>query len=96
MTLEDWDREYTWPAQYLANKLNVVIANRLKSCVASLETWLRGVSKACLKRQQRIRYTTPMGFPIALGVEQEARRKVATTINGSKRWETTDTVVIPG
>ena len=95
VTLEDWDREYTWPAQYLANKLNVVIANRLKSCVA-VETWLRGVSKACLKRQQRIRYTTPMGFPIALGVEQEARRKVATTINGSKRWETTDTVVIPG
>ena len=93
--LEDWDREYTWPAQYLANKLNVVIAHRLKSCVA-VEAWLRSVSKACMKRQQRIRFTTPMGFPIALGVEQEIRQKVATVINGTKRWETLDSGVVPG
>ena len=93
--LEDWDREYTWPAQYLATKLNVAIAYRLKSCI-ELETWLRGVSKACMKRQQRIRFTSPMGFPIALGVEQEARQKIATTINGSKRWETLDSGVVPG
>ena len=93
--LEDWDREYTWPAQYLANKLNVVIAHRLKSCVA-VEAWLRSVSKACMKRQQRIRFTTPMGFPIALGVEQEARQKVDTVINGTKRWETLDSGVVPG
>lgn len=93
--LEDWDREYTWPAQYLANKLNVVIATRLKSCVA-LETWLRSVSKACMRRQQRIKFHTPMGFPVALGVEQEARTKVPTVMHGSRRWETTETVVIPG
>ena len=41
MDLEDWDQEYTWPAQYLASKLNLAIAQRLKSCV-SLETWLEG------------------------------------------------------
>ena len=93
--LEDWDREYTWPAQYLATKLNVVIAHRLKSCVA-MEAWLRSVSKACMKRQQRIRFTSPMGFPIALGVEQEARQKVSTVINGTKRWETLDSGVVPG
>ena len=93
--LDDWDREYTWPAQYLASKLNVVIGHRLKSCVA-MESWLRAVSRACMKHQQRIRFMTPMGFPIALGVEQEARTKVATVINGSKRWETLDSGVVPG
>ena len=93
--LEDWDREYTWPAQYLATKLNVAIAHRLKSCVA-METWLRSVSKACMKLQQRIRFTSPMGFPIALGVEQESRQKIATTINGTKRWETLDSGVVKG
>jgi len=93
--LDDWDREYTWPAQYLASKLNVVIGHRLKSCVA-METWLRAVSKACMKQQQRIRFNTPMGFPIALGVEQEARTKIATVINGTKRWETLDSGVVAG
>ena len=93
--LEDWDREYTWPAQYLATKLNVAIAYRLKSCI-QLETWLRSVSKACMKRQQRIRFSTPMGFPVALGVEQEARQKIATAINGTKRWETLDSGVVRG
>ena len=95
VALDDWDREYTWPAQYLATKLNVVIGHRLKSCVA-VEAWLRGVSKACMRRQRRIQFSTPMGFPIALGVEQEARTKVTTVINGAKRWQTSDTAVIPG
>lgn len=93
--IEQWDREYVMPARYLTQKLNVVIAHRLKSCV-SVEAWLRSVSKTCLKQQQRVRFTTPMGFPIALGVEQEARQKVSTEINGSKRWETREAMVTPG
>ena len=85
--LEEWDREYAMPAQYLTRKLNIAIGHRLKSCV-QVETWLRSVSKACMKKQRRIRFTTPMGFPIVLGVEQEARQRVRTEINGSKRWAT--------
>lgn len=95
LDLEEWDREYVMPARYLTQKLNVVMGSRLKSCV-SVEAWLRSVSKACLKQQQRVRFTTPMGFPIALGVEQEARQRVRTEINGSKRWETKDAMVTPG
>ena len=93
--LDSWDREYTWPAQYLARKLNVVIGYRMKSCVA-MEAWLRAVSKACMKRQRRIRFNAPMGFPIALGSQQEARAKISTRINGSKRWETPDIHVVSG
>jgi DNA-directed RNA polymerase len=93
--IEQWDREYVMPARYLTQKLNVVIAHRLKSCV-SVEAWLRSVSKTCLKQQQRVRFTTPMGFPIALGVEQETRQRVKTEINGSKRWETREAMVTPG
>ena len=95
LDLEEWDREYVMPAQYLTRKMNLAIGHRLKSCV-QVETWLRSVSKACMKRQQRIRFTTPMGFPVALGVEQEARQKVRTEMNGSKRWETQEACVIPG
>ena len=87
LDLEEWDREYAMPAQYLTRKLNIAIGHRLKSCV-QVETWLRSVSKACMKKQRRIRFTTPMGFPIVLGVEQEARQRVRTEINGSKRWAT--------
>lgn len=93
--LDQWEREFTWPAQYLARKLNIVIANRLKSCVA-LDAWLRGVSKACMKRQQRIKFYMPMGFPLALGSELEAKQKIATVINGTRRWKTTEHITIPG
>lgn len=95
LDLEEWDREYVMPAQYLTRKLNLAIGHRLKSCV-QVETWLRSISKACMKRQQRIRFTTPMGFPVALGVEQEAKQRVRTEINGSKRWATKEAGVISG
>ena len=93
--VDSWDREYTWPAQYLAGKLNVVIAHRLKSCV-KLETWLRSISRACMKRQRRIRFHSPMGFPLALGVEQEAKQKINTHISGSGRWKNADAGVVSG
>ena len=93
--LDSWDREYVWPAQYLSQKLHLVIGERMRSCI-ELQAWLKSVSKACMKRQQRIQFHTPMGFPVSLGVEQEKRTKIATAINGSKRWQTTDTVIIPG
>ena len=93
--LDSWDREYVWPAQYLSQKLNLVIAERMRSCI-ELQAWLKALSKACMKRQQRIRFHTPMGFPVSLGVEQEKRSKISTTINGTKSWQTADTVIIPG
>ena len=93
--LDSWDREYVWPSQFLAQKLHLVIAERMRSCI-ELQSWLKAVSKACMKRQQRIRFHTPMGFPVSLGVEQEKRTKIQTAINGSKRWQTTSTIVIPG
>lgn len=37
-----------------------------------------------------------MGFPVALGVEQEAKQRVRTEINGSKRWATKEAGVISG
>ena len=91
----NWDRAYTWPSQYLAHRLNIVIGARLRSCV-NLETWLRQVSRTCCKQQQRIRFFTPMGFPVSLGSELETNKRTATLMNGSKAWKTIDDAPLEG
>ena len=90
-----WQREYTQPAQYLARKLNVVIAKEMRSCI-EMEKWLKAVSTQCLKRQQRIQWISPMGFPLAFGVQLEAKQKTGTLIHGSRRWKHVDVEVEPG
>lgn len=80
-----WDKEYTQPARYLARKFSVAIGARLKSCI-ELEKWLREVSKRCMKKQQRIRWISPLGFPIALGTEVDHQQPVRSAIHGTRRW----------
>lgn len=90
-----WEREYTWPAQYLARKLGVVIGAQLKSCIA-LEKWLRDVSQRCVKKQQRIRWQSPMGFPVSLGSEVEQKQRHNTVLHGQRRWRQFDVDYKPG
>jgi DNA-directed RNA polymerase len=90
-----WQREYTRPAQYLARKLNLVIAAELKSCVAT-EKWLRQVSQRCMKKQQRIRWVSPMGFPISLGTEVDREQPVRNTLHRNQRWTHIDGHFEPG
>lgn len=93
--VERWAREYTLPAQYLAHKLNIAIGAELKSCV-ELEKWLRKVSALCVKKQKRIEWTSPLGFPIALGNELERQQKVRTDLHGARRWQQADAGWEPG
>ena len=93
--VERWSREYTVPAQYLARKLNIVIGAELKSCVET-EKWLKQVSAICLKKQKRIQWTSPMGFPVSLGSELERNQKVRTDLHGARRWEQVNSGWKPG
>ena len=93
--LDYWEKEYTRPAQYMARKLGVLIGAELKSCV-EVETWLRNVSKACVKEQQLIRWTSPMGFPMALGAQVEEKQRTNTTLHGARRWKRADAGFQPG
>ena len=90
-----WQKEYTRPAQYLAQKLNVVIGKELRSCIA-LEKWLKAISATCLRSQQRIQWISPMGFPLAFGVQLEGKQKTNTLIHGARRWKQADVDVEPG
>jgi DNA-directed RNA polymerase len=91
----EWERGYTWPAQYMARKLGLVIGARLKSCIA-LEKWLRDVSQQCVKKQQRIRWQSPMGFPVSLGSEVEQKQRHNTVLHGRRRWRQHDVDYEPG
>ena len=81
-----WKAEYTAPAQYLARKLGLVIAAELKSCV-ELDKWLRAVSMKCIKQQQRIRWMSPLSFPLAFGSLLEAKQNNRTYLFGSRKWQ---------
>jgi len=90
-----WEKEYTRPAQYMARKLGLLIGAELKSCV-EVETWLRNVSKACMKEQQLIRWTSPMYFPLAFGARVEERQRNNTVLHGARRWKRVDANFQPG
>jgi DNA-directed RNA polymerase len=93
--VSQWQWEYTRPASYMAEKLGEVIKAELISCV-ELETWLRKVSMTCIKKQQTVRWTSPMGFPLAFGNLLEEQEKTSTAIHGARRWKRHDTDVAPG
>lgn len=91
----DWEKEYSWPAIYLARKLHVVMACKLKSCL-QLERWFRETAKRVIRTQQYVQWQSPAGFPLSFGREQDARQKTDTVINGSKRWRHANSGVIAG
>jgi DNA-directed RNA polymerase len=93
--VEHWQREYHRPAKYLAHKIGAVIEAELKSCIA-LDEWLRGVSKRCMAKQQRIVWTSPMDFPLAFGVQLEEKQRTSTALYGSRKWKRRDVEVEPG
>jgi hypothetical protein len=90
-----WEKEYTRPAQYMARVFNEVLGQEMRSCVA-LQKWLRDVSKACVKKQQRIQWVSPMGFPLAFGAQLEEKQRTTTKIHGARRWARVDADVEPG
>lgn len=91
----DWQNKYTRPARYMARKMSLVISSQMKSCI-DLETWLREASRRCLTKDKRVQWTSPMGFPVVLGVEMHGKQKTNSLMHGSRRWEQVDSTYEQG
>ena len=83
-----YDRELVEPSQYLARHINAVLKQELASCL-KVQAWLREVSRLVVTTQQPVRWTTPTGFPVELGAEQQQRAAVRTAVSGNRRWAAT-------
>ena len=86
VSVADWEKAYTRPAQYLAKQFTAVIRDDLAPCL-QLEEWLREVSKLCMRKNKRVEFNSPSGFPVAFGVELESKQKVNSDLHGAKAWK---------
>ena len=83
-----YERELVQPSQYLARHINAVLKEELASCL-KVQAWLREVGRLVVQTQQPVRWTTPTGFPVELGAEQQQRAAVRTAVSGNRRWAAT-------
>jgi DNA-directed RNA polymerase len=83
-----YERELVQPSQYLARHINAVLKEELASCL-NVQAWLRVVGRLVVQTQKPVRWTTPTGFPVELGAEQQERAAVRTAVSGSRRWAAT-------
>ena len=83
-----YERELVQPSQYLARHINAVLKEELASCM-KVRAWLREVSRLVVQTQQPVRWTTPTGFLVELGAEQQERAAVRTAVSGNRRWAAT-------
>ena len=72
VSVADWEKAYTRPAQYLAKQFTAVIRDDLAPCL-QLEEWLREVSKLCMRKNKRVELTAS-GFLWRLALSLRARR----------------------
>ena len=93
--LENWEQEYTWPAIYLARRLHLVMHAKLRSAL-EIEKWFRESSRKTVRTQHFFRWTSPSGFPLSFGREQDVKQKFQTVVNGTGQWARHDSGVIPG
>ncbi|BAQ94429.1 DNA-directed RNA polymerase [uncultured phage_MedDCM-OCT-S38-C3] len=85
VSVADWEKQYTRPAQYMARQFSAVVKRELEGCL-KLEQWLKDVSKACTKKNKRVEFNSPSGFPVALGAEVDKKQKVTSDLYGQKAW----------
>jgi DNA-directed RNA polymerase, mitochondrial len=83
-----YERELVQPSQYLARHINAVLKEELASCL-KVQAWLREVGRLVVQTQEPVRWTTPTGFPVELGAEQQQRAAVRTAVSGNRRWAAT-------
>jgi DNA-directed RNA polymerase, mitochondrial len=87
--LQPWEYESKLlaPSRYLAKRLLATLKEEVQPCLA-VQEWLRKLSAVVVKTQQPIEWTSPMGFPIRLGVQMPSRSKVQTLMSGAPSWQT--------
>ena len=95
LPVRQWEEAYVRPARYLTRKLSVLLGVELASCI-ELQTWLRNTCRTVLSKGHRLGWTSPMGFPIRLGDEHDARRNVITLTKGNRRWQALGEEAQPG
>ena len=87
--LQPWEYEgkLLSPSRYLAKRLLATLKTEVQPCLA-VSDWLRQVSALVVRAQKPIEWTTPMGFPIRLGVLTPLSSKVQTLLSGTPSWQT--------
>ena len=78
--LEEWEREYTWPAIYLARRLHLVMHAKLRSAWTSRSG--SGVVAEDGADAALLPVDEPERFPLSFGREQDVKQKFQTVING--------------
>jgi len=81
----DWQHHYLSPAGYLAKIIKSSLDNYLNSSFR-LQKWLKLVAKQVLEQNKKIRWTSPVGWPIELGDEIDPRKSVHSLTRGKRRW----------
>ena len=81
----DWQHHYLSPAGYLAKKIKLSLDNYLNSSFR-LQKWLKLVAKHVLEQNKKVRWTSPIGWPIELGDEIDPRKNVHSLTRGKRKW----------
>ena len=81
----DWQHHYLSPAGYLAKIIKSSLDNYLNSSFR-MQKWLKLVAKQVLEKNKKIKWTSPVGWPIELGDEIDPRKSVYSLTRGKRRW----------
>ena len=81
----DWQHHYLSPAGYLAKKIKLSLDNYLNSSFR-LQKWLKLIAKHVLEQNKKVRWTSPIGWPIELGDEIDPRKNVHSLTRGKRKW----------
>lgn len=86
--LWEYENRITQPALWLARIIHEVMDEELATPQAFLE-WTRAVGAAVIKRQQAIRWTSPMGFPLRQAKRTPVLRRMTTELFGVQQMTLT-------
>jgi len=81
----DWQHHYLSPAGYLAKKIKLSLDLNLGTSF-DLDRWLKLVAKQLLEQNRKIKWTSPIGWPIELGDEIDQRKSVHSLTRGKRKW----------
>lgn len=75
------------PASYLLSRLTPLLNQELASA-RQLQRWLERCCRLVLERGHPLRWTSPMGWPIEIGLPMDATSRHRTETRGVRRWQT--------
>ena len=85
MPMEEWQEAYIGPTKFLARHLIDTIAAETIAA-RRMGEWLQRAARHCIRRDVPLRFTSPAGMPIDLGMQPTARRHVRMAAMPSATW----------